>query len=150
MLPENDEAEPYVHLVQWCAQHYNLYDAWIQIRVWNSKRSKFVSLVHDLGNQEYCIDINPAAAKDQKSSVDVCIIHEMTHVKQYYHSELIALSGTWNIWHGQKYYMDDTTTGYYRYPWEIEARAAEDELGFLYSNQLKAEGQKIRIRRKSR
>jgi len=153
ILPEDDAAEAYAHLVEWCAQHYNLYDAWIQIRVFNSMRSKFVSWGHDLGDQEYCLDLNPAGAAHDKSSTDSLIIHELTHFKQYYFDELTHVNTDYCIWHGRRYYLPasgDERVSYYRFPWEIEARAAEDELGNLYHEQLKALGKQIRKRRKPR
>jgi hypothetical protein len=69
-----------------------------------------------------------------------CLAHEVTHVKQFVHHELVYHKFEYNIvyWQGVRMIWDaDDNDMYYSSPWEIEAHGREYGLYQLFKIHLK-------------
>jgi hypothetical protein len=64
------------------------------------------------------------------------VAHEMVHLRQYKHDELIMFANE-VIWKGKPYpYADYQTDEYFLSPWEMEARALEAWIKFRWEEQI--------------
>ena len=118
--------QEFTRAIQMCKEVFDIEELPVNIIIMDSAEEYYADaeIVEDTG----IICIYPLVIEMGLEKCLEILFHEMTHIRQYWEGDLVALETGETVWKGETYgeeYSDPNAIEYWFAPWEIEARGHE-------------------------